>query len=30
MAAGADVLVAGTTVFKAKDPKKIIHQLKQL
>jgi ribulose-phosphate 3-epimerase len=30
MAAGADVLVAGTTVFKAKDPKRIIHQLKQL
>lgn len=26
--AGADVLVVGTTVFKAKDPKKVISQLK--
>jgi ribulose-phosphate 3-epimerase len=29
IAAGADVLVAGNTVFKAADPKKIIQQLKQ-
>jgi ribulose-phosphate 3-epimerase len=26
--AGADVLVAGSTVFQAKDPKQVIHQLK--
>lgn len=30
VAAGADVLVAGSTVFKAKDPLETIHQLKQL
>ena len=30
MAAGADVLVAGNTVFKSADPKGTIHQLKQL
>jgi ribulose-phosphate 3-epimerase len=30
IAAGADVLVAGNTVFKAADPKGIIHQLKHL
>jgi ribulose-phosphate 3-epimerase len=29
MAAGADVLVAGNTVFKSADPKKTIRQLKQ-
>lgn len=29
MAAGADVLVAGNTVFKSADPKETIHQLKQ-
>jgi ribulose-phosphate 3-epimerase len=29
MNAGAHVLVAGSTVFKASDPKTIIHQLKQ-
>jgi ribulose-phosphate 3-epimerase len=29
MAAGADVLVAGSTVFRAADPKSVIHQLKQ-
>jgi ribulose-phosphate 3-epimerase len=29
IAAGADVLVAGNTVFKSSDPKAIIHQLKQ-
>jgi ribulose-phosphate 3-epimerase len=28
--AGADVLVAGNTVFSAADPKKIIHQLKNI
>jgi ribulose-phosphate 3-epimerase len=28
--AGADVLVAGTTVFKAADPKQMIQQLKQV
>jgi ribulose-phosphate 3-epimerase len=28
--AGADVLVAGSTVFKSADPKKTIEQLKQL
>jgi ribulose-phosphate 3-epimerase len=28
MATGADVLVAGSTVFKSADPKSIIHQLK--
>lgn len=28
--AGADVLVAGNTVFKSPDPKAIIHQLKQM
>jgi ribulose-phosphate 3-epimerase len=28
--AGADVLVAGNTVFKSPDPKKIIHELKQI
>ena len=30
IAAGADVLVAGNTVFKSADPKKIIAQLKRL
>ncbi|MBL7744765.1 MAG: ribulose-phosphate 3-epimerase [Chitinophagaceae bacterium] len=30
IAAGADVLVAGNTVFRSKDPKEIIRQLKQL
>ncbi len=30
VAAGADVLVAGSTVFKAKDPLETIRQLKQL
>ena len=30
IAAGADVLVAGNTVFKSGDPKKIIQQLKSL
>jgi ribulose-phosphate 3-epimerase len=30
LAAGADVLVAGNTVFKSADPKETIHQLKQL
>ncbi len=30
LAAGADVLVAGNTVFKAPDPKAMIRQLKQL
>jgi len=30
VAAGADVLVAGNTVFKSKDPKETIRQLKQL
>lgn len=29
MAAGADVLVAGSTVFRSSDPKSVIHQLKQ-
>jgi ribulose-phosphate 3-epimerase len=29
MAAGADVLVAGNTIFKSADPKKTIHELKQ-
>jgi ribulose-phosphate 3-epimerase len=29
VAAGADVLVAGNTVFKSSEPKTIIHQLKQ-
>ena len=29
IAAGADVLVAGNTVFKSADPKQTIHQLKQ-
>jgi ribulose-phosphate 3-epimerase len=28
--AGADVLVAGNTVFKSSDPKKMIHELKQI
>jgi ribulose-phosphate 3-epimerase len=28
--AGADVLVAGNTVFKSGDPKQTIHQLKSL
>ena len=28
VAAGADVLVAGSSVFGAKDPKQAIHQLK--
>jgi len=28
--AGADVLVAGNTVFKSPDPKKVIHDLKQI
>jgi ribulose-phosphate 3-epimerase len=28
--AGADVLVAGNTIFRAPDPKKIIHQLKHI
>jgi ribulose-phosphate 3-epimerase len=28
LAAGADVLIAGVTVFKSKDPKKTIAQLK--
>ena len=28
--AGADVLVAGNTVFSARDPKKVIHQLKSI
>lgn len=30
VAAGADVLVAGNTVFKSKDPKETIRQLKQI
>jgi ribulose-phosphate 3-epimerase len=30
IAAGADVLVAGNTVFKSTDPKATIRQLKQL
>jgi ribulose-phosphate 3-epimerase len=30
IAAGADVLVAGNTVFKSADPKKTISKLKQL
>lgn len=30
MAAGADVLVAGNTVFRSADPKETIHRLKQL
>ena len=30
VAAGADVLVAGNTVFKSSDPKQTIHQLKSL
>jgi ribulose-phosphate 3-epimerase len=30
VAAGADVLVAGNTVFKAKDPKATITQLKRI
>jgi ribulose-phosphate 3-epimerase len=30
IAAGADVLVAGNTVFKSADPKATIHKLKQL
>jgi ribulose-phosphate 3-epimerase len=30
LAAGADVLVAGSAVFKAADPKAVIHQLKKI
>lgn len=29
LSAGADILVAGSTVFKSNDPQKTIHQLKQ-